>query len=45
MLKHEGYVTYGDNNKGRILDGVDIGDHDTIIIKMCYMWKDLNITC
>lgn len=26
MLKHEGYITYGDNNKGTILGRGDIGD-------------------
>jgi len=29
----QGFVTYGDNNKGRILGRGDVGSHDSIIIK------------
>jgi len=32
VLKVEGYDTYGDNNKGRILGCGDIGDYASIII-------------
>ena len=30
--KQEGYVTYGDNNKGRILGRGSIGDKDILVI-------------
>jgi len=32
-LKPAGYVTYGDNNRGRILGVGDIGGDDKVIIK------------
>jgi len=32
-MRQEGFVTYGDNNKGRILGRGDVGSHDSIIIK------------
>jgi len=32
-MKQEGFVTYGDNNKGKILGKGDVGSHDSIIIK------------
>jgi len=32
-MKQEGFVTYGDNNKGKILGRGDVGSHDSIIIK------------
>jgi len=32
-MRQEGFVTYGDNNKGRILSRGDVGSHDSIIIK------------
>jgi len=32
-LRHEGFVTYRDNNKGRIIGKGDVGDQDSIIIK------------
>ena len=32
-LKPAGYVTYGDNNRGRILGVGDIGGEDKMIIK------------
>jgi len=32
MLKYDGYVTYDDNNKGRILGYGEIGDDASIII-------------
>jgi len=32
-LKPAGYVTYGDNNRGRILRVGDIGGDDKVIIK------------
>jgi len=32
-LKHGGFVTYGDNNQGRILVSGDIGEKDSLIIK------------
>ena len=32
-MRQEGFVTYGDNNKGRILGKGDVGSHDSIIIK------------
>ena len=25
-LRHEGFVTYGDNNKGKVLNKGDVGD-------------------
>ena len=31
--KHERFVTYGDNNKGRILGSGNIGDKDTLLTK------------
>jgi len=36
VLKTEGYVTYGDNNKGRILGHGDIGDGYSIIQNVLY---------
>jgi len=33
MTGDEGFVTYGDNNKGKILGRGDVGRHDSIIIK------------
>jgi len=32
LLKHEGYVTYGDNNKGKILGRGTIGDKNSFLI-------------
>jgi len=32
-MRQEGFVTYGDNNKGRILGRGDVGSCDSIIIK------------
>jgi len=32
LLKHEGHVTYGDNNKGKILGRGTIGDKNTFLI-------------
>jgi len=32
-MRQEGFVTYRDNNKGRILGRGDVGSHDLIIIK------------
>jgi len=32
-LRPAGYVTYGDNNRGRILRVGDIGENDKVIIK------------
>jgi len=32
LLKHEGYVTYGDNNKGKILERGTIGDKKSFLI-------------
>jgi len=32
-MKQEGFVTYRDNNKGKILGKGDVGSHDSIIIK------------
>jgi len=32
-MRQEGFVTYGDNNKGRILGRGDVESHDSIIIK------------
>jgi len=32
-MKQEGFMTYGDNNKGKILGRGDVGSHDLIIIK------------
>jgi len=32
-MRQEGFVTYGDNNKGRILGRGDVKSHDLIIIK------------
>ena len=32
-MRQEGFVTYGDNNKGRILGKGDVGSRDSIIVK------------
>jgi len=32
-MRQKGFVTYGDNNEGRILGRGDVGSHDSIIIK------------
>jgi len=32
-IRQEGFVMYGDNNKGRIFGRGDVGSHDSIIIK------------
>jgi len=33
ILRHEGFVKYGDNNKERILGRGDVDDKDTMMIK------------
>jgi len=32
-MRQEGFMTYGDNNRGRILGRGDVGSHDSTIIK------------
>jgi len=39
--KHWGFVTYEDNNKGRILDRENIRDKDTLLIKDVLLVKGL----
>jgi len=37
--KPAGFVTYGDNNRGRILGVGDIGSGNKVIIKDVLLWK------
>jgi len=40
-LKQEGFVTYRDNNKGRVLGRGDVGKNSSIIIKKCDVCRRL----
>jgi len=38
---HKGFITHGDNNKGRILSRGDVGDQDSMMIKDVLLVKGL----